>query len=89
MLHSRKMTFAKFDCFNLICVICLLVLTHDLVKVVFIYLKQLVTFWFNDDQLIKLIDGLVCRLSEIMFVSDLLEPSSYLFVSYMHVSSLN
>ena len=64
-------------------------LTHDLVKVVFIYLKQLVTLWFNDDQLIKLIDGLVCRLLEIMFVFGLLEPSSYLYVNYMHVSSLN
>jgi hypothetical protein len=65
------------------------VLTYDLVKVVFIYLKQLVNLLFNDDQLIKLIDGLICRLLEIMFVFDLLEPSSYLYVSYMHVSSLN
>ena len=64
-------------------------LTHALVKVVFIYLKQPVTLWFNDDQLIKLIDGLVCRLLEIMFVYGLLEPSSYLYVNYMHVSSLN
>jgi len=65
------------------------VLIYALNRVVFIYLKQLVTLLFNDDQLIKLIDGLVCRLLEIMFVFNLLEPSSYLYVSYMHVSSLN
>ena len=43
-----------------------------------IYLKQLVILLFNDDQLIKPIDGLVCMSLEIMFVPDLVESLSWL-----------
>ena len=52
-----------------------------------IYLKQLVILLFNDDQLIKPIDGLVCMSLEIMFVPDLLEPLSWLvWLACMRVS---
>jgi hypothetical protein len=43
-----------------------------------IYLNQLVTLLFNNDQLIKPIDGLVCMSLKIMFVLTLLEPLSWL-----------
>ena len=52
-----------------------------------IYLNQMVTLLFNDGQLIKPIDGLVCMSLEIMFVPDLLEHLSWLiWLAYMRVS---
>ena len=51
---------------------------HAFEDIELIYLNQLVTLLFNDDQLIKPIDGLVCMSLEIMVVPDLLEPLSWL-----------
>jgi len=51
---------------------------HAFDDIELIYLNQLVTLLFNDDKLIKPIDGLVCMSLEIMFVPDLLEPLSWL-----------
>ena len=51
---------------------------HAFDDIELIYLNQLVTLLFNNDQLIKPIDGLVCMSLEIMFVPDLLEPLSWL-----------
>ena len=45
---------------------------HAFEDIELIYLNQLVTLLFNDDKLIKPIDGLVCMSLEIMFVPDLL-----------------
>jgi len=59
---------------------------HAFDDIELIYLNQLVTL-FNDDQLIKPIDGLVCMSLEIMFVPDLLEPLSWLvWLACMRVS---
>jgi hypothetical protein len=50
-------------------------------------LNQLVTLLFNNDQLIKPIDGLVCMSLKIMFVLTLLEPLSWLiWLACMRVS---
>jgi hypothetical protein len=46
---------------------------HAFDDIELIYLNQLVTLLFNDDQIIEPIDGLVCMSLEIMFVPDLLE----------------
>jgi hypothetical protein len=52
-----------------------------------IYINQLVTLLFNDDQLINTIDGLVCMSLEIMFVPDLQEHLSWLvWLACMRVS---
>ena len=51
---------------------------HAFEDIELIYLNQRVTLLFNDDQLIKPMDGLVCISLEIMFVLDLLEPLSWL-----------
>ena len=60
---------------------------HAFDDIELIYLNQLVTLLFNDDQLIKPIDGLVCMSLEIMFVPDLLEPLSWLvWLACMRVS---
>jgi hypothetical protein len=60
---------------------------HAFDDIELIYLNQLVTLLFNDDQLIEPIDGLVCMSLEIMFVLDLLEPLSWLvWLACMRVS---
>ena len=60
---------------------------HAFDDIELIYLNQLVTLLFNDDKLIKPIDGLICMSLEIMFVPDLLEPLSWLvWLACMRVS---
>jgi hypothetical protein len=60
---------------------------HAFDDIELIYLNQLVTLLFNDDQIIEPIDGLVCMSLEIMFVPDLLEPLSWLvWLACMRVS---
>jgi hypothetical protein len=60
---------------------------HAFDDIELIYVSQLVILLFNDDQLNKPIDGLVCMSLEILFVPDLLEPLSWLvWLACMRVS---
>ena len=61
---------------------------HAFDDIELIYLNQLVTLLFNDGQLIKPIDGLVCMSLEIMFVPDLLEPFIMVGMASLHESVL-
>jgi hypothetical protein len=76
VLQSRTCP-AQVDCFNLMVdmVVSVIYVFND---IELIHLNQLVILLFNNDQLIKPTDGLVCMSLKAMFVLALLKPLSWL-----------